>query len=455
MTHMNRREFAVQAGKITIASMGGIMALSALNTRKALGANDRINMALIGCGGRGRQVMKGLVSHGAQLVCACDVNEHHRRNTAAEFQTLQNRPVKTDIEMRRVFEDKDVDAVLVATPEHWHALATVWACQAGKDVYVEKNPTISIWEGQKMIEAAQKYQRIVQVGFQNRSAPYARSARAYIASGKLGKIVHVKSYNMLGGGHWRARSDTAIPAGLDWDRWLGPAREVPYNANRHSMNGRGGWGSYWDYSGGTLADDASHVLDLARLVLGDPGHPHGVYHSGGNLAFGSKRETPEMQCITYDFPDFTWTCESSTFAPYMSKTSGKIRQGNMFPVWAQNATRTEIYGTQAMMYLGRHGGGWQVVEKEGKVAAFDYGHVPDQEHQPNFLTCIKTRKQPNGHIQEAHHSACLVHLGNLAYRAGNRHLIFNGDSETFVNSDEANALIKPHARDHYRIPDIV
>ncbi len=215
--------------------MGGIMTLSALNTRKALGANERINMALIGCGGRGRQVMKGLISHGAQLVCACDVNEHHRHNTATEFQTLQNRPVKTDIEMRHVFEDKDIDAVLVATPEHWHALATVWACQAGKDVYVEKNPTISIWEGRKMIEAAQKYKRIVQVGFQNRSAPYTQSARAYIASGKLGRVVHVKSYNMLGGGRWKARPDAAIPAGLDWGRWLGPAPEVPYNPNRHSM----------------------------------------------------------------------------------------------------------------------------------------------------------------------------------------------------------------------------
>ena len=454
MREINRRVFMMKASKKATA-VAGVLAMSPLSYRKVLGANERINLALIGCGGRGRKVMKGLVSCGAQMVCACDVNEHHRNRTAKEFQGSQNRPVTAEIEMRRVFEDKDVDAVLVATPEHWHALATIWACQAGKDVYVEKNPTISIWEGRKMAEAAEKYNRIVQIGFQNRSAPYALSAREYIGSGKLGKVVHVKSHNMLGGGKWNPKPDAPVPAGLDWDRWLGPAREVPYNPGRHSMTGRGGWGSYWDYSGGKLADDASHVLDLARVVLSDPDHPKSVYHAGGNLAFGSKREAPEMQCITYDFGEYTWTCESATFAPYMRKTSGELRNGDGFPDWRQNSTRTEIYGTKAMMYLGRHGGGWQVLEGDGKVVAFECGHHPDKEHQPDFLESIKARSQPHANPEQGHRSACLVHLGNISYRVGNQHLFFNAKTETFTNNDEANRLLKPNFRKHYRIPENV
>ena len=451
MKTINRRDFMGRTGKI----VAGAVAISALSYSRVLGANERVNMALIGCGGRGRGVMNGMVENGAQMVCACDVNKNHRENTAKEFSKSKNIDVKTEIEMRKVFEDKDIDAVLVSTPEHWHALATIWACQAGKDVYVEKNPTISIWEGRKMVEAAEKYNRVVQIGFQNRSAPYGFSAREYIRSGKLGKVVHVKSYNLLGGSKWMPQPDNSVPEGLDWDRWIGPAKKVNYNPGRHSMTGRGGWGSFWDYSGGTLADDASHVLDLARMVLDDPSHPKSVYHAGGNLAFGSERETPEMQCITYDFGDYTWTCESSNFPPYMKKSQQDVRYGNKFPDWRQNATRTEIYGTKAMMYLGRHGGGWQVMEGDGKVVEFEYGYFPDREHQLNFIDSVKTRKQPNGNVEQGQISATMVHLGNISYRVGNQLLFFNPKTETFTNSDQANELLKPHCRENYRIPDPV
>ena len=156
---------------------------------------------------------------------------------------------KSTKKMKEIFDDKDIDAVWISTPEHWHALATVWACQAGKDVYVEKNPTISIWEGRKMIEAAERYKRIVQIGFQNRSAPYGFSAREYIKSGKLGKIVHVKCYNMLGGRKWMPQPDQEVPKWIDWDAWLGPAPYRPYNPNNNA-DGRGGWLDFWAFGGG-------------------------------------------------------------------------------------------------------------------------------------------------------------------------------------------------------------
>ncbi len=136
--------------------------------------------------------------------------------------------------MKEVFDDRDVDAVWISTPDHWHALATIWACQAGKDVYVEKTPSHCIWEGRKMIEAAKKYKQIVQAGFQNRSGAYNASARDYIQSGKLGQVVHIRIYNLLGGGKWMPQPDAEIPQGLDWDAWLGPAPTVPYNPGRHT-----------------------------------------------------------------------------------------------------------------------------------------------------------------------------------------------------------------------------
>ena len=180
-------------------------------------------------------------------------------------------------DMRRVFDDKDVDGVVIATPEHWHALATVWACQAGKDVYVEKCPSLSIWEGRKMIEASRKYNRIVQVRFENRSGPYSATARDYIKSGKLGKIRLVKVYNLLPNkGPWKEAPPSAVPPGVDWDLYQGPAQEHPFTITRLQHS----WYSYWDYGGGELSDDASHQLDLARMALGDPPHPKSVYCNG-------------------------------------------------------------------------------------------------------------------------------------------------------------------------------
>jgi len=357
--------------------------------------------------------------------------------------------------MQKIFDDKDVDAVQVSTPEHWHALATVWACQAGKDVYVEKCPTLSIWEGRKMIEAAEKYKRIVQIGTQNRSADYGFSAREYIENGGLGEIVLVKSFNMLNGGHWSPQPDTEIPEGLDWDRWLGPAKYVPYNPGRHSFGPGRGWQSHWDYCGGQLADDGSHVMDLARMAIGDPGHPKSVYCLGGRMAFPDEREVPDMQQITFDYGDFVYSVTCSEFTPYMKKTSGEIRHSDQFPYWPQNSTRTEIYGTKRMMYLGRHGGGWQVFEGNKKVVDFKYGYFPDDAHHKDFIESIRSRKKANADPVQGHLSATLVHLGNISLRVGNKFLKFDAKTESFPDCPEANKFLKPNYRKNYRMPEVV
>jgi hypothetical protein len=205
-----------------------------------------------------------------------------------------------------------------------------------------------------------------------------------------------------------------------------------------------------------MAGDASHVMDLARLVLGDPGHPKSIYGWGGNNAWGSEAETPDFQSITFDFGKFTLTCDSGTATNYIKKTPAYIRMDpTLFPDWRTNATRTEIYGTEGLMYLGRHGGGWQVVGEDSRIIAQNGGIFPDADHQKNFIESLRTRKKPNGDILQGHLSACLVHLGNIAYRVGNLPLSFNPDTEKFIGNEDANKLVKALYRENYKMPESV
>lgn len=451
MKPINRRCFCHQAATGLAGLTAGAAAFTNPSRSLARSPNDTILLALVGAGGRGTVLAGNFAAiPNVQFKYVCEVNESRGAEMAAKLEKNQGRAPKRLVDFRQALDDKELDAVVIATPEHWHALATVWACQARKDVYVEKNPSLSVWEGRRMIEAARKYDRVVQCGFQNRSAPYAASARAYLQSGKLGKVVLVKVFNLLAGGAWRPQPDAPVPAGLNWDLWLGPAREVPFNPGR--LNG---WGDFWDYEGGVLAGDGSHQLDLARAALGDPPHPVAVTMQGGNLAFDDHRETPQLQVIAYDYKDFVMTCENGTFTPYMKKFPNEVRYGKQWPIWQRSSCRIEIYGTQQVMYLGRHGCGWQVFEQDGTVVSEDKGYFPDKWHQPNFIECMRSRKRAHADIEQSHYSACLPHLANAAYRAGVRHLDFNPQSEKFENCEAANRLLKPEYRKEFRVPTTV
>lgn len=214
--------------------------------------------------------------------------------------------------------------------------------------------------------------------------------------------------------------------------------------------------NYFDYSSGVLARTGCHTLDLARMVIGDPAHPKSVYAAGGRIAFKDKRETPDMAAVTYDYGDFIMTMKHAEFMPYMTRTIdiGKVCYGDKFPYWPQCPTKIEIYGTERMMYLGPHGGGWQVFEKNGKVVAQEYGFWDTEPHWLNFLECVRSRKRPMCDIEQGHYSATLAHLANTALRVGNKQLIFDTKTETFLNND-ANRLLKPAYRKHYRIDEQV
>ena len=457
MAHISRREFLSRAAKGAATVALGTAAMSSAGPARAKSPNDRIVMALMGAGGRGSQVIRSLGTHkDVELAWICDVDAGRGNDLVAHFEKTRGKAPKKTQELRRVLDDKDVDALLVATPDHWHALATIWACQAGKDVYVEKPPTHNIWEGRKMVEAARKYKRIVQVGTQGRSAPYIINALKYIQEGKLGKIHLCKVFNFKPGYRFTCESDSEQPKGVDYDAWLGPVPKRPFNRS-HFHNG---WHNFWAYCGGEITDDGIHQVDIARWLIGKD-WPKAVHCSGGRFAYDDKREVPDLEIMTFDYDDMVMTIEMTQFTPYMDKIAGKVREGDLLPYWPQCSTRIELYGTKGLMYVGRHGGGWQVFGRAkeqsgpGELIAQEYGRFPDPPHQQNFLDCIRSRKLPNADVEEGHRSAALLHMGNISLRVGCRRLQFDPKTETFANDDEANALLKRGGRKPYEIPEQV
>lgn len=402
-------------------------------------AGDRVITALIGAGSWGSNLILEAAKSGEniQVKYVCDVDDTRGGFAVSELEKIQGfRPISVR-DMRRVFDDKEVDGVFIETPEHWHALATIWACQAGKDVYVEKPVSRSIFEGQQMIKAAMKYERIVQCGMQNRSADYALTARDYIQSGELGDIVSVHVRELLDGPvPFNEKENTDPPETIDWNMWLGPAPEVPYNVSRNKS-----WAYYWDYSGGPVTAGGSiHQLDMTRLILGNPDFPKSVFCAGGRYFFNDNREVPDYQMTTFDYGNFVLTLETGECTPYMQKEGADVRYGTIYPKWMQNSTRVDILGTKRMMYLGRMGGGWQVFDKDEKLIAQDKGIFPLKAHILNYIDCIRTRKQPNGSIVEGHNSTVMIHLANLSYRCGNKQLLFSPEYEKITSDPEAHKL---------------
>jgi predicted dehydrogenase len=430
------------------------VALGSAPIARGFPANEKIVLGVIGIRGRGLGLAQALAKDGAGIAYLCDVDSNLFADRLKSVASLQGQAPAAVKDYRAILDDRAVDAVVVATPDHWHALPTIHACQAGKDVYVEKPVAHNIWEGQKMIEAARKHQRIVQVGMQARSGPYVHKAIDYIRSGKLGDVRFVKVFNMKSWPSPKPRPDEPTPDGLDFDRWLGAAPLRDYNRNRHNT-----WNLYWDYSGGDMVNDTPHQMDIARLLVGRE-YPLSVVTRGGKY-FPGDQDAPDTQVVTYDFGGLIMTLELTLWTPYMDKIAQDVREGDLFPYWPQCATRVELYGTKGVMYMGRHGGGWQVFgpakkqSRPGELVAQEYGRVPERPHLQNFLECIRTRKLPNGDIREGHLSTLLCHLGNISYRLGGRGLKWDAQTESFPSDEDANRLLKRTYRQPYEVPDSV
>lgn len=456
MKKITRRNFLKNSGKnVALGATVGLHFGSAKSYSRIPGANERINLALIGCGGRGNWVARGFIEDGATISYICDPHAGRRDKLTKILAESQGKNPKKTKDFRKILDDKDVDAVIVATPNHWHALPTILACQAGKEVYLEKPQSNNIWEGRKMIEAARKYNRIVQIGTQSRSAPYVVAAREYIQNGNLGDIHLVKVFNLKSNAGFQKRDEPfilgapqTVPPELDWDLWLGRAPYHPYN---EKLFARHGWIAFWDFSEGDM-DDAIHQVDLAVDLMSEP-TPKTVVSSGGRLHFkGDDAEVPDMLESTFEFENFLMTLELAGYPRYMQKTSTTIRRNDEFPYWTQNATRIELYGSKELMIIGRHGGGWITMTSGGKVVNKMYGRVPDAAHRQNFLECVKSRKRPNADVEIVNNSANLVHMANIAHRIGNQKLSYDAGAERFVNNNAANALLKCSQREKYAVP---
>ena len=455
MGDRSRRSFLKDAGKKSVGlTLGTSGLLAARRARAATGANDRLRLAFVGIHGRGGYLARQFAARDdCEVVCLCDVDRSLFGSHIGPVEELQGRPPEAHQDFRRALDDKSIDAIVVATPDHWHALATVWGCQAGKDVYVEKPVSHSPWEGRKMVEAARAHDRVVQVGTQNRSAEYNHEAKEYLDQGKLGQVHMVRVYNQKSWPNVSAIPHTSPPSDLDWDMWSGPAPQTEYNDNYYRK-----WNHFWRYSGGDIINDGVHQMDLARWLIGRS-YPQSVYSTGGRYAEDGIFETPDTQVAVFQFDNLLMTFELTLYTPYMLKSDPELRESDMFPHWPQNATRIEIYGTEGVMVVGRHGGGWQVFERpksrQPVVAKQRYGRFPDKVHFDNFVESVRDRSRPNADIEEGHLSTMLCQLANVSYRLGGRKLIVDPETETIRDDSEANAMLRREYRGSWVVPDVV
>lgn len=486
---MSRRKFLSESSRIAagVAAAGTLSSCAreqVLPLGRVIGANDRINLAVVGIRGRGIGLAEDFSKiENVQVKTVCDVDENIATERANSLGKKYGHTPQIDYEMRRVFDDADIDAVVIATPNHWHALATVWACQAGKHVYVEKPCSYSIWEGRKMIEAARRYRRLVAVGFQNRSMKNVRQAMAFLHSGGIGDVYIAKGLcykprvsigtckDGLGMGPdyehnvWGNRGvnfDADYMSRVHYDIWLGPAPVRPFNYNRFHYN----WHWNWDYGNGDIGNQGPHQFDVARWGLNKDEHPVKVSSSGGFYGPKCDQQTANTQTASLEYADgkilqfevrgLYTNAEGASFVKgddgKYSKVHGGVKIGNLF------------YGTKGWLYL--DGGTWQSYlgrgnEKgPGSTAGAEEFADPmnitgtgGAGHVGNFIHALRSGKRENltCDIAEGHMSTALPHLANISYRLG-RSLRFDGRRERFVGDSQANSMLK---RASYRSPYVI
>jgi predicted dehydrogenase len=431
-----------------------------------LGANDRISVGIAGLGGRGRNHITyyGSLDPDCRIVAVCDVNQTARERAIAQVRKLKNYDPKEYTDMRAMFDSKEVDAVSLPLPNHWHALATIWACQAGKDVYVEKPASHNIFEGQQMIKAARKYNRMVQVGSQSRSISHKIRAMQLLREGVIGQVYHARGLcfrRRFSIGH---TPDTAVPAGLDWDRFLGPAQLKPYSSNKFAYN----WHWFWDTGDGDIGNQGVHEMDICLWGVGRGGWPLSVASNGGKYVWKDDQETPNTQQSTFDFGDrqVTFDVRNLPTPPEgLVPQRGPNYTGNLFfgdlgymvvdpdGFQVHKSTAGNISGEQA------RGSGVARLEKYQKTMdekAVEEDDAATAPHMKNFLNAIRARdhKLLHADIEIGARAAAFCHLANISYRVG-RTLRLSQSSGRFIGADDANALLTRDYREPYIVPEQV
>jgi predicted dehydrogenase len=433
---MHRRTFlqsTAAAGLLVSASASG-----------QVSPNDRISVCVMGVRGRGGSLLSTFASlPEVDIDYVCDIDQ---RTLASRIEHLvknsRHRPQAIG-DYRRALDDSAVDALVIGTPDHWHALPTIHACQANKDVYVEKPDGHNVLESRTMVAAAKKYGRVVQLGTQGRSGRSQRGCMDYIASGKLGKVRFAKAWESSRQGNIGFPPDGNPPLGVDYDRWLGPAPKRPFNPRRF----HGSWRWFFDYGAGDLGNDGVHLLDFARWGLETAVAAEGnqlatvppvISAHGGKYYFDDAQEWPDTMMVTYDYSGYLLTYELRIWTPY--RMHGE-------------AEGAAIYGDNGYVTLGHDG--FRAFDAEGKQVAEQRSGHDNVGHAQNFLDCMRSRERPVADLETVGHpSSLLCHLGNAAWRAGHT-LKFDAENYTFIGDDEANQfLTRPEYRKPWLLPAI-
>ena len=424
----------------------GAAALS-IGARRILGANDRVRVGLIGLGGRGNAHLGSYLQiPGSQLAAICDVNQAARERANARITKAGQDKAVEFSDMRKLFDSKDIDAVSMATPNHWHALGAIWAMAAGKDTYCEKPASHNPFESKQMIAAARKYGRMCQIGSQSRSTPHCIEAIAALQDGIIGKVYMAKGLCFKRRKSIGKKPDAPVPPGLDWDMFLGPAPMRPFNELRFAYN----WHWFWDTGNGDLGNQGVHQMDIARWGMGvanDHAGMKSVVSTGGKYAYDDDQETPNTQLASFDYGGREIVFE---VRGVLTGGEGTLGAGPK----ATNAVGNLFYGVDGWMEL--DGSGYRVYKGENnevvKNVKAERGQDGTVRHMENFLAAVKSRnyKSLNAEIEIGGAAADLCHFANIAYRSGKR-LKWDETKHTFDDM-AANKMLTRDYRKPYVVP---
>lgn len=427
----DRRTFVKQAVSATAGAAAVTWGVPSLT---AAGANERLTVGVIGMS-RGLLVAKELAKHGAKIAYVCDVDE--KRLNRALKETKAEHGV-TDL--RRILDEKSVDAVVVAAPDHWHAPIAVLACDAGKHVYVEKPCSHNIREGRLMVEAARRTGRVMQVGSQSRSTSALQNGIRRLREGAIGEILVAKAWNSQRRQNIGHKKPSDPPAGFDYDLWVGPAPMRPFQANCHHYT----WHWWYDFGTGDIGNDGIHELDIAAWGLNLDTHPTKVAGHGSKMFFDDDQQFPDTQYVTFEYPaegesgrKRLLIYEHRIWSPYVQEGH---ENGNAF------------YGTEGYMIMSKMGG-WWLYGPKNKLIDKEDGYYSVQDHTADFLEAVRSEKRPNADIEIGHRSAVLGHLANILARTGKSSFEFDPSTEQIVGDSEANAFVsRTYRHGHWAVP---
>jgi predicted dehydrogenase len=458
MSTTNRRTF-VQASAVAASGAATIGFPTLVLGQRA--ANERIRVGLVGLGGRMRSHIGSLTalakSDNVEIAAICDCDQAKLDSAAKTYPELAGLTLKTYTDQRRLFEDKSIDAISFSTQDHWHALQTIWACQAGKHVYVEKPPTWCIWEGRKMVEAARKYKCLVQVGTQNRSSPNVREGIQKLKEGVIGKLYMARAISYKLRGNLGKHNPQPVPAGLDWDGWVGPAKMVEYSSFHHRR-----W--YWieNFASGDAANQLVHDVDKVRWGLGLDAHPVTVMCMGGRYVPGDTddADTPNTLAFLCQWADNNALV---TVENRHGFTNSEAQMRDKYPFMAANQCVGEIFfGSEGYMIIPDYVSYYTFLGPKNepgpfRTASADFNWADESvPHFQNWMAAIRSGRHEdlNADVEEGHKSATVCHLAKISQKLG-RSVEFDPVTERFVNDAEADRHLKREYREGYVIPEQV